>query len=1020
MFSLVLSLSIGAKVTLPRVIDSKMVLQQQTQVKLWGWSDQKEVSIVTSWNHQKYKVKVSDGRWQTVVQTPAGSYTPHTVTISDADSKLTLSDVLVGEVWICSGQSNMEMELRGRSGQPTDGSLEQIMHAGEMAQRIHFITVPKDYSGQPRDTFDKGQWEQASPATAPYCSAAAWYFATHVTRTLLVPVGLVINSWGGSQIESWMTEDALRRVEGLDVTAAQSDKLKPNHRATMLYNTMHYPVRGYTAKGFLWYQGESNVFNAPLYPALMREMVSLWRADWGIADMPFIYVQIAPHRYKGSEKRDAALLREAQDKALALIPYSWMISTTDIGNEGCIHPAQKDAVGLRLATVALSHVYGVKGLPAEGPRMKSVEYKDGKAIVTFRGATLNTIAAPINGFEVAGADRVFHPAKAVVNKKGTQVELSAKSVAQPIAVRYAFRNFTPGTMLTDVYGIGAFPFRTDNWNESAQVITLPVRSSGFKAGQQMVAQGDSGTTVRFSIADRGQVPFVQSCVSQDTQRALQGPDPEKPYFKVREALPIPAAYTPTEQGRLVGLDEGVYAHAHSPGFEILPNGDALAIYFSTPKGKAENDTACTFIQARLRFGAEEWDMPELFMNTIGANDQSALLWQDGKRLWFFGGGRGISEYVPFRMATSDDNGATWNYSVPQIANPMQRVTAQPISNAFRDPQGNIYMAMDGKGAESLLWRSSNEGITWQDMGGRTSTRHSTIVPLDDKGTLLSIGGKNAFADGWNPQNISHDWGATWEAPTASPIPPLGTAQRPSMIRLRSGVLLVVGDSYMHKKKIAPPAGWKLGNDCYVGWSRDNGQTWQFKALPIGLPHQARPVNPSLGYTTVRQAPNGVIHILTSANFPGLHYEFNEAWLYNEDERLKGYDVADQFLLNGKYTTRYTDGKKQHEVTYKQGYKTGCERFWNPDGTLRWQWQRNLKTHRGTWTHYWPNGRKRIESEWNLRPTPRDLDQALTGCVADGITHHYDEQGRLTATYHFKDGLLQDNQQEGGTGLVGDM
>ena len=558
-------------------------------------------------------------------------------------------------------------------------------------------------------------------------------------------------------------------------------------------------------------------------------------------------------------------------------------------------------------------------------------------------------------------------------------------------------------------------------NVHAQVNIYSVRSSQFKAGAYMDTRGDSDKTIRFVISDRGQVPFVQSAVSQNTLQALQGPDPQKPYFKVREALPIPAAYTPTEQGRLVGLDEGVYAHAHSPGFEILPNGDALAVYFSTPKGKSENDTACTFIQARLRFGAEEWDMPELFMNTIGANDQSALLWQDGNRLWFFGGGRDISSYIPFRMATSDDFGATWTFSVPQILKPMERVTAQPISNAFRDPQGRIYMAMDGKGAESLLWRSSDEGLTWEDMGGRTSTRHSTILPLDDKGTLLSIGGKNAFKDGWNPQNISHDWGATWEAPTASPLPPLGTAQRPSMIRLKSGVLLVVGDSYMHKKKIAPPAGWQLGNDCYVGWSRDNGQSWQFKRLPIGLPHQARPVHPSLGYTTVRQAPNGVIHILTSANFPGLHYEFNEAWLYDRGEKqeVRG-ERNDGYLLDGKQTTYYPDGRKQHEVTYKDGYKSGRERFWNPDGSLRWQWQRNLKSHRGTWTHYWPNGQKRIVSEWNLHPTPRDLKTPLTGCVADGPARHYDRQGRLTATYHFKNGLLQDHQTQDNKGLVGDM
>ena len=571
------------------------------------------------------------------------------------------------------------------------------------------------------------------------------------------------------------------------------------------------------------------------------------------------------------------------------------------------------------------------------------------------------------------------------------------------------------------------------WTQAQNVVrTLHVRSSGFSAGACMEAKADSGGVIRFVIDDRGHTPFVQCCVRQSSSLALAAPDISKPYFTVREALPIPAAYTPTEQGRLVGLDEGIYTHAHSPGFEVLPNGDALAVYFSTPKGLSENDTACTFIQARLRFGAQEWDMPELFFNTVGANDQSAMLWQDGSRLWFFGGGRDISSHIPFRIATSDDNGATWIFSVPQTDDPMNRVTAQPICNAFRDPTGNIYIAMDGKDSESLLWRSSDNGTSWHDMGGRTSTRHSTIVPLDDKGTLLSAAGKNADIDGWNPQNISHDWGATWEAPTPSPFPPLGTAQRPSMIRLASGVLLIVGDSYMHKKKIAPPAGWQQGNDCYVAWSHDNGSTWNFKRLPVALPHQARPIHPSLGYTTVRQAPNGVIHILTSANFPGLHYEFNEAWLYSDDgdtewsgtaTRRKTYEEHHAngklkarwqahtrdglYLLDGRMTEYYPNGRKQHEVTYCDGYKTGKERYWNEDGSLEWQWQRNTKTHRGTWTQYWPNGRKRIVSEWNLRPVPRDLNRPFAGCVADGTATHYDTGGKTTATYHFKDGFLQE-------------
>ena len=562
--------------------------------------------------------------------------------------------------------------------------------------------------------------------------------------------------------------------------------------------------------------------------------------------------------------------------------------------------------------------------------------------------------------------------------------------------------------------------------------TLFINSSSFKLGKYTTSKTNVGGTLKFAIKDRGFTPFSQSCIHQEIKISKQAPNANKPYFSVRHALPIPTAYTKTEQGSFVGLDEGVYAHNHSPGFEILPNGDALAIYFSTPKGHTENDIYCTFVQARLRFGAEEWDFPELFMNTIDANDQSALLWNDNGKIWFFGGGRDISDYIPFRIATSEDNGATWTFSIPQIEKPMENVSPQPISNAFRDPQGRIYVPTDGKDSSSLLWRSEDEGITWYDMGGRTSTRHSTIVPLDDQGNLLSAAGKNSDINGWNSQSISHDWGKTWENPIASPFPPLGSGQRPNMIRLASGALLLVGDSYMLKKKIPAPEGWQQGNDCYVAISRDNGKNWKFKSLPIGLPHQAHPGTPSLGYTVVRQAPNGVIHIITSSNLPGLHYEFNEAWLnsdekevtwsgevtnrqtyeeyYNNGElksRWQAHTIDGKYLLDGKMIDNYPNGQRQHEAFYKDGYKIGIERFWENDGTLRWQWERDLKTYKGIWTQYWPNGNKRLVSEWNLRPTPRDLNKPFTGYFANGIASHYDSEGTLIKTYHFSNGRLRD-------------
>ena len=295
--------------------------------------------------------------------------------------------------------------------------------------------------------------------------------------------------------------------------------------------------------------------------------------------------------------------------------------------------------------------------------------------------------------------------------------------------------------------------------QSLKQDTMLVESSNFSPGFNMTAKGDSSNMLQFVLEDRGKIPFNQSVVKQTTEQSSYGPSANIPYFTVRFAIPIPPAYTETETAALAGIDEGVYTHSHSPGFEILPNGDALAVYFSAPVGKSENDTATTFVQARLRYGSEDWDMPELFFYTHGGNDQSGLLWNDNGKIWFFGGGRYISDYVPFRIATSTDNGASWTFSIPQLDSIATNYTAQPIVNAFRDPSGAIYMAMDGKDSRSFLWRSTDEGKTWHDMGGRTGGRHSTIVPLDDKGTLLSIGGKNANVDGWSPQNISHDWGA---------------------------------------------------------------------------------------------------------------------------------------------------------------------------------------------------------------------------------------------------------------------
>ena len=556
-----------------------------------------------------------------------------------------------------------------------------------------------------------------------------------------------------------------------------------------------------------------------------------------------------------------------------------------------------------------------------------------------------------------------------------------------------------------------------------------IRAAGFVLGTAISAS-DGTNHFQFALDNSGSIPFSQSAIKQGMEPTRFGPNPKTPYFTVRFALPIPPENATNEVAALVGLDPQVFTHNHSPGFEILPNGDALAVYFSTPPGKAEADISTSFIQARLRYGSEDWDLPELFFKTENFNDQSGLLWNDSGKIRFFGGGRDLSDAVPFKQAASTDNGATWTFSIPQLDQPAENYTAQPITSAFRLGD-SIFFAMDGDGAHSFLWRSDDSGIHWRDTGGRTGGRHSVIVPLSDKGTLLSIGGKNAATNGWSPQNISANFGASWSESFPSPFPPLGTAQRPSLIRLASGNLLYVGESYLHKIDRAAPAGWKYGDSCFVALSTNNGASWHIKPLPVELPGHQRTNHPTLGYVTARQGANGVIHILTTITQPCLHYELNEAWIGSDaggiapensggivKKFFENYPNGKirskwsaricpngRYLLDGKETDFYESGAKQHQVTYQNGRKTGAETFWSADGKKIWTWQHDLKNHRAIWTRYWSNGGKMSESTWNTQPEAHDLKRSFFGLVADGMAKQWSEDGSMKFSGNFSNGLL---------------
>ena len=563
--------------------------------------------------------------------------------------------------------------------------------------------------------------------------------------------------------------------------------------------------------------------------------------------------------------------------------------------------------------------------------------------------------------------------------------------------------------------------------------TVLVRAAGFALSEfKSISDGNNRWELALDSSNHVAPPFVQSAVKQDTGPALLGPDPQVPYFTVRFALPTPPENDTNVTGVLAGLDANVAAHNHSPGFEILPNGDALAVWFTAKdsRGASESTNTTCFVQARLRYGSEQWDLPELFFDFENLNDQSGLLWNDGGTLRFFGGGRSGPAALPFKLATSTNNGATWTLALPQLDKPAADFTPQPISSAFRGADGAIYFAMDAGEDESFLWRSADEGNHWHQMEGRTGARHSTIVPLDEPGMLLAIGGKNNAVNGWSPENVSTNYGASWSENKASPFPALGGNQRPSLIRLANGHLFFASDSYI-KKSGKSPDDWELGQGAFVAISTNNGADWRLKKLPVALPHHEDKHFGTLGYVTARQAPNGVIHLLTTMTQPCLHYELNEAWIlsglgdtapetsggriqsFREDYpsgKLRALWNAricpnGRYLLYGTETDYYENGHKEHEVAYVNGRKSGEETYWSPDDKKLWSWRYNVKNDTGVWTQYWPNGHEKIQSTWNTQPEARDFPRSFFGLVADGPVFQWDENGVPTHAYNFTNGVL---------------
>lgn len=452
-----------AKPVLPEIMSDNMVLQQKTNVNLWGKAVVgKTIEVKPSWTSTIAKTTTDkNGNWIVSVSTPEASFTPHAISISDGE-EVVLNNVLIGEVWFASGQSNMERTLNGATSNPVLGANETIAFSGRN-KGIRIATVPKTASMEPQETV-KGIWKESNPNNAPSFSATAYHFAETLYQSLNVPIGIISSSWGGTKIEGWTSRKIVETYPDVDFSEDALNAINENKRPTLMYNAMIHPLKNYTIKGFVWYQGESNVDAFDVYAQRMANMVELWREDWKQGQLPFYYVEIAPYEYNNNDW--GAYLREAQYKAQTLIPNSGMISTNDLVEKyetKNIHPRNKKDVGKRLGFMALSDTYGYKGVWSRGPEYKSMEVKDGKIILSFDNTNDGFGGAEvINGFEIAGSDEVFYPAKAEIDTAKKKVIVSNENIANPIAVRYCFKNFQIGN-LYNTRELPAVPFRTDSF-----------------------------------------------------------------------------------------------------------------------------------------------------------------------------------------------------------------------------------------------------------------------------------------------------------------------------------------------------------------------------------------------------------------------------------------------------------------------------------------------------------------------------------------------------------------------------
>lgn len=447
-----------AQLALGPLFQDHMVLQAEKAAPIWGTDTPgTAVHVTASWGEQSAVSVDASGRWQVNLHPPKDEG-PHTITIRGT-TEIVLKDVLSGEVWVCGGQSNMEWTMGPHVGKGIlnyEAELAAVKHP-----RIRLISVPKVAAATPQPRFE-GQWQSADGPHVAKWSAVAWFFARDLQAVMGRPIGLISTCWGGTSAEAWTSAKTLRAHGGFDEALAAIDPVKPVGSGTpsALWNGMIAPLIPFGVRGAIFYQGESNRTRWEQYRTLFPALIGDWRQSFGSGDFPFLYVQIAPHRYN-NDKGEAPRLREAQAMTES-VANAAMVVTMDIGDPGDIHPLNKQDVGRRLAAAALARAYGRK-ISHNGPRFVDAT-ADGKVMRVNMSigskAMKSRDGLPLTHFELAGADRVFHPATARID--GSVILVESAEVPAPIAVRYAFHDADVPNLQNDA-GFPASSFRSDDW-----------------------------------------------------------------------------------------------------------------------------------------------------------------------------------------------------------------------------------------------------------------------------------------------------------------------------------------------------------------------------------------------------------------------------------------------------------------------------------------------------------------------------------------------------------------------------